>query len=208
MSVGLLTFIVFLGALLSFKEIVLLSLEFANIYFPGFFPFACGLLPCSFLFFLFFNLSALYGFWVLCHNQKCIIHYARYVYYAYALYIIQIVPVVSSGSELVWFLILHLTDSPGVYYGVRQKASFMFSRWPPSCPSAICWIIHLFPSRFEISSIICCISHIYLGLLLDYIWFPWCFYLMNSLSVSLDTFQSLSFFVSHLFFGFPTQWNS
>ena len=128
MSVGLLTFIVFLGALLSFKEIVLLSLEFANIYFPGFFPFACGLLPCSFLFFLFFNLSALYGFWVLCHNQKCIIHYARYVYYAYALYIIQIVPVVSSGSELVWFLILHLTDSPGVYYGVRQKASFMFSR--------------------------------------------------------------------------------
>ena len=88
MSVGLLTFIVFLGALLSFKEIVLLSLEFANIYFPGFFPFACGLLPCSFLFFCFliYQPCMASGFCVIIRNALYIMHGMYIMHMPYTLY--------------------------------------------------------------------------------------------------------------------------
>lgn len=66
------------------------------------------------------------GLCVIIRNAFYIMHCTYY--YTYALYIIQTFPVVSSGTELVRFLILHLTDPSGIYYGVRYKASFIFSR--------------------------------------------------------------------------------
>lgn len=69
----------------------------------------------------------------------CIMRNALYImhctyYYTYALYIIQTFPVISSGIELVWFLILHLTDLSGICYGVRYKARFIF---PDNNPFAL-----------------------------------------------------------------------
>lgn len=37
-------------------------------------------------------------------------------------------------------------------FGLRYKASFIFSRWQPSCPSAMCWIAHP-PLRSEMRRI-------------------------------------------------------
>lgn len=106
-------------------------------------------------------------------------------------------------------VVSHFTFNRSIWnlFGVRYKARFIFSRWQPSCPSAICCIIHLFPLRFEmLSFIICCLSCIYkyLGLCPDHIQFHYVFTWMTSyLWVSLDTFQSSYFLASHLFCGFP-----
>ena len=106
---------------LSFKEVVLLSLvEVASFCFPGVFflpvDFAMQFLFSA----LFINLVWRLGFVssVEMLYTFCIVHIITPVMdYGRAPVMPCTFPVVPSGTELAWFLLLHLTEPSGIYLG-------------------------------------------------------------------------------------------
>lgn len=112
-----------------------------NLFFCGF---SClSTLPCSSC------SSVLYGFWVLCCREKCVLpRVARMVTGARStVYVARAFPAASAGTELVWLLILGFADPCGVIWCKVQsefnifqmKTQLLQCHWlnNPSFPSPI-----------------------------------------------------------------------